>query len=434
MNNQSRKRKSPCEDSFEVSTRPDGPVKCEEMNPIQLSPEQRHVVLLAQQGVNLMILGGAGTGKSTLVSHIVDTLKTEGKEVRVSSMTGASALIIGGGTLHSTLAIGLGKLVNFEMARLRKSQAFGLFDTLIIDEISMMDEFLFQQIDLTCKVVRGKMDLPFGGAQLIVVGDFHQLRPVKSDTYMYDSKAFKEGQFHRIVLKTMQRSKTDPILMGIMERFRQQKVTRADCDMMNRKNDLISIKDRSIPHLYALGEDANAYNLKCLTRLKEKMHTFFSPDAKLTVTLCIGCRVMHLVNIPQQGLVNGSQGTVVAFSMIDNQFLPIVDFDGIGPLLVCYHAFDKNGGVKKSPKFLPLILSYGLTIHKAQGATFPKAVVFCKGIFCAGQAMTALSRTHSLDGMQVIGFELKHVKYDEKNVKFQRNQEDWLASNQDDHA
>jgi len=390
---------------------------------MKLSPEQEAVIEHVLQGRNVLLLGGAGTGKSTLIDHLADRLTEKGVKFRLSSMTGASAMIIGGMTLHSTLGIGLGEAKNFD--RVAKSTSsphpWTLFDLLIIDEVSMMTGVLLTRIDETARIVRCAPDKPFGGLQILAVGDFHQLPPTQSNMGLFfDSDSFRAAQFVQTTLKIMQRAKTDPVLMGIMERFRRAAVTEADVKLLNRNNSCIDPKDKSVPHLFARRNAADEYNIECMMALKQRIYDFNSTIPSASVRLCVGCRVMFIVNVPILGLVNGSLGTVVRFEFENEERVPVVDFDnGVGEVRVVWFSRKDENGKETTARFMPLIVAYGLTIHKAQGSTFPRAFIDATGLFSVGQAMVALSRTHTLDGMQVVNLKLSQIKYNQRCIGFQ---------------
>ena len=374
----------------------------EEETPVPLSQDdivlnddqQRVYDAVLEDRRNFVILGFAGTGKSTLLLKMVKGLEERKRRVSVSSMTGASAVVINGRTLHSTLAMGLARPVDF-LSILHtpgKQDIWRDLDVLFIDECSMMDGNLLAKIDETAKVVRKNAE-PLGGIQIILMGDLFQILPVKLQIHFFLTVAFASANFDKMTLSKFERAK-DEELQRIMQRIIHKEFDATDLAILNRPNPLISIEDTSIPHLHSTHKPADAYNDKCLRRLKEEIFVYPSEERRrngsrdFTMDLCVGARVMHTMN--NAVLVNGSMGTV---THTDKDYV-IVDFDREGELWVSLTTRDKN---EKNPKkFMPLIVAFAITIHKAQGLTFPKVVVFGHNMFEVGQGMTAISRTRYL--------------------------------------
>lgn len=145
----------------------------------------------AENGHNILIFGSAGTGKTVLVRKIYGVLKKSGRNVQLTGSTGISGSLLGGTTIHRFLGLKDGRYTDRELVtkilhdtsytavkeRIRKT------DCIIIDEISMLSWKLFLQIEYACRIVRGENDRPFGGVQMILSGDFYQLKPVSNPRY-----------------------------------------------------------------------------------------------------------------------------------------------------------------------------------------------------------------------------------------------------------
>jgi ATP-dependent DNA helicase PIF1 len=152
----------------------------------KLSDEQLLALRAAKQGKNLFISGPAGTGKSFVTERVVRELRDAGRRVVVTATTGIAAFLVGGSTLYSTFSFHP-KMV--EASSFKKNKRWAQVDTLVVDEISMCDAALFGYIDRQARMSRGSDD-PFGGVQVVLVGDFYQLPPVQG-TFVFNSQVFK---------------------------------------------------------------------------------------------------------------------------------------------------------------------------------------------------------------------------------------------------
>lgn len=152
-------------------------------NESQLSPQQAHVLELVSRGRNLFLTGGGGVGKSFVIHQIVAAQRAAGRVVAVSASTGVAADHIGGVTLHSLLGLGLAneplpRLIAAARRNPKLARVWKRMELLVVDEVSMLDPVFFETVDRVVKVLRGNTELPFGGLQVVLVGDFFQLPPV----------------------------------------------------------------------------------------------------------------------------------------------------------------------------------------------------------------------------------------------------------------
>ncbi len=409
------------------------------------TPEQQEAIEVAKVGRNLFLTGPGGTGKSYVLKGILQTLKSRFKKYALTAMTGCAALLLceRASTLHRWAGIGLGKEpVGKLLTAIRKSpktlRRWLTTDVLIVDEISMMLPDLFEKLDHIGKVLRDSQK-PFGGIQLIFVGDFFQLPPVhkeeeQSDSeephlhFVFESPLWKKAAFHTVHLTQILRQ-TDPAFHTILEEARYGVLSDESFQILkSRKTEdwkQLEIKPTLLFPLRAVVNSINAQNLR---KLKGDAYTYkaetiytdkhdplvdyavqrMDRDApyEVEVILKVGAQVMYLVNQTLEEekveLVNGSRGVVVGFTT-DPQHLPIVKFKDVAqPVTVAKHTWvaDEPLGLARSQ--IPLKLAYALTIHKAQGATLDSALIdIGERTFECGQAYVALSRVKNLESLYV---------------------------------
>ena len=424
-----------------------------------LTTQQQAVIHHLLLGKNVGLLGAAGCGKSYLLSAIYTEFpglrrrykgSSGGKlpRIQICAMTGCAALLLGhkAKTLHSWAGIGLGKGTVGELytkiRRNTKSMRHWLCtDLLVIDEVSMMTCELLDKLNELGKKIRGNRK-PFGGMQVLLVGDFYQLPPVnrgeEATMFAFESAAWKEltGEGVGVVveLTEIQRQK-DPAFQAILTEARMGSLSwesctvlkerqgldwkshkirptlifprRAEVDMINESN-LRALKGRRYQYKARL-----AYDEKMPDGFTEKDETFqqalkyYDTNAAYAVELelALNAQVMLIANaFPEQGLVNGSRGVVVDFC--PHTDLPMVEFVNGVRRLVGQHGWPIEEYEFVSRTQVPLRLAYAATCHKVQGSTIDAALIdIGSGIFEYGQAYVALSRVKSLDALYVHDFD-----------------------------
>lgn len=426
----------------------------------------RHI--LDTKGRNAFISGSAGTGKSYLLKHLIEQFRMRHgtAAVAVTAPTGIAAINVDGVTIHSFAGIGLGKgdretLVKKVMDDKKAVKRWKRCKVLIIDEVSMLDVQLFELLDVLAQRVRG-IECPFGGLQLIIVGDFLQLPPVSASTsngfenvrFCFQSSVWEaaglntEGgmvDLNTVVrqneddnfvdmLNSLRRGITTPALLQELEKCvvgrkplpndgivpTKLYCTNKDVDRENQQR-LADLKEDDIKI-----EAVNVENFKNMTqRAQKSLRELADKRVPPTITLKRGAQVMLLRNkmdfnwksrsekwasIDQmgskgeKGLVNGSRGVVVGFtgSKQDGGLIPLVRFD-CGKVIAVgrteYEIFDPEGGGCIVRSQIPLKLAWAVTVHKSQGSTLSRAELMITNAFDYGQAYVALSRVVDLDGL-----------------------------------
>lgn len=388
---------------------------------------------------SIFLTGSAGTGKSYLLGKIIQARRAHyyGNEeaVAVTAPTGIAALNISGKTIHSFAGVGLAKgnrqaLID-KAANARTSRGrWYKCKTLIIDEVSMLDSYLFLILDDIARKVKGGKDEqgnyfphpdPFGGIQVILCGDFYQLPPVKGH-FAFTAPLWDRMGLRSFVLKEMIRQKGDDTFADLLNRFRTGDVDTADLDSINEchQEKKKFAKDGIEPtKLYCRNKDVDAENSWNLNHLRGEPATFWSRDVwngknrcKLDVdfltsqiqrkiadliTLKVGAQVLCLKNFPEKGLVNGSRGVVLSFhSTSGHPHIRWTDGTKTWESTLAPATFDQSaGGLEVQRIQLPLRLAWALTIHKCQGMTLARVQMKLSDAFESGQAYVALRHVMS---------------------------------------
>jgi ATP-dependent DNA helicase PIF1 len=366
-----------------------------------LTPDQAAAFALVKGGHNMFITGEGGTGKSFLIRHIIKN--SANKMVAVTSTTGMSAVQIGGVTIHHFSGARIfNEPVPVIVGRINKNkkqlQRWRKTHVLIIDEISMFPPKSFDMLDEIARQVR-RNDKPFGGIQVILSGDMYQLPPVHKGAplgnqprYVIQADAWKHIT-HTVVLKTNMRQ-IDDVFRGMLNQVRIGNITEEVRAFFEARRGLTPPADLNFIKIYTHNVDVDAINDQMLaqvgTQIKEyKCAIVVNERGKLTdqylqnnapcplsLRLCIGCKVMHLVNTPVSdggSLVNGSLGSVESFTPAGD---PVIKFGSVKHT-IAKHTWTIEDDGKPIASYIqyPLKLSYCSTVHKIQGQTFDAAEI-----------------------------------------------------------
>lgn len=406
---------------------------------ITLDKDQLAAMARVNEGRNVFLTGAAGTGKSSVTVEMIRR-RLGDRSLKVCATTGVAALnlrdklaaLFGQDVETSTVyrwsGIGIGP---------RPDQTFGDYyewmskrgcawagtcsrirgtKVLIIDEVSMLPGRTLDFIDYACRAVRSN-PLPFGGIQVIAVGDFLQLPPV-SKTGVYDwafqSDAWRDAGFHAVSLRTVHRQ-ADEQFVGLLNMFRDGYVTKEGAALLKSRVAMFPDKDilRLLTH-NAQVDKWNGYQLGCI----DKTEGVFTAEGdgptdevtwlqKNLVTPTVlrlkeGARVMVTANLPGANgsldAANGDMGTVAGW--IDGEIA--VKLDGGKLLAVKRHKWEFDPTNENGSGWFeqyPLRLAWAATIHKSQGLTLDRALVDIRAAREPGQAYVALSRVRGLPGL-----------------------------------
>lgn len=391
---------------------------------------------------SVFLTGKAGTGKSTFLRHICKTTK---KKYVVLAPTGIAAVNVGGMTMHSFFRIPFKPVLpddpDFSISRIRQRLKYPKslvklikkLDLIIIDEISMVRADIIDFMDKVLRVYNENMREPFGGKQLLLVGDIFQLEPVVTadmrdilkkyyvNSYFFNARAFSGFSVVPIELRKVYRQ-SDSGFISMLDRIRLGKPTSDDLLRLNSRVEEYSYNDeednRMVMTIATRRDMVDSINDNCLARLKSPEITYMGrikgafPEASLPtskeLTLKEGAQVVFVKNDRDHRWVNGTLGMVC---YADNQHLEIElengDIHVIEPEIwsnVQYSFDEKSKRVieKELGSFTqyPLKLAWALTVHKSQGLTFNNVIIdIGRGAFSSGQSYVALSRCRSFEGM-----------------------------------
>jgi ATP-dependent DNA helicase PIF1 len=422
-------------------------------------------------GENIFITGPGGTGKTALIKYIQKDALRKGYNIQVCALTGCAAVLLDckAKTLHSWAGIGLGNgsLERFVTKITKNSflkSTWKNTDILVVDEVSMMSQKLFELLDSIGKIIR-KSSKPFGGIQLIFSGDFYQLPPVgdKEDPetvkFCFESPEWTRTfqPINHIQLTKIFRQ-LDPVYQKILNQIREGKLRRSSNetllhhvgrempkDVAIRPTKLFPTRNKvdhiNTTEMNKLITPEYEYKLKyhsdldmTVTELmKRKQYTKEQIQTELlylkgnlrcdeVVKIKIGCQVMCIVNIELDNggmICNGSQGIV---TRITESGLPVVKFRNSYEMTMNYHVWPSDNIPGIGVSQIPLILAWALTIHKAQGATLDIAEIDAgSGIFECGQTYVALSRVKSLEGLYLTSFDASRIKINRRVQEFYQN-------------
>lgn len=402
---------------------------------LDLNPQFLHALhIMEETDKNVFITGRAGTGKSTLLQHFRNTTK---KNIAVLAPTGVAAVNVKGQTIHSFF--GFKPDITPDIARRMRPKEKSIYkklDAIVIDEVSMVRADLMDCIAEFLHIHGKSKSQPFGGIQMIFIGDLYQLPPVVTSRdkalfkslykspYFFDSMVFgSDFDMQFIELEKVYRQRDDRFL-NILNAIRNNTATDEDLAMINARYMPEFHDDKGFYiYLTTTNDLAASINTKRLADLKGKEYTyqgmiegdFNAKDLPTGVDLTIksGAQVMLLNNDSMGRWINGSIGRVIGIEKTKGEpdAIQVELQDGetvdVGPYTWGMYEFhyDKKARTVISDVVgtftqYPLKLAWAVTIHKGQGMTFEKVIVdIGKGTFSHGQLYVALSRCTSLKGI-----------------------------------
>jgi len=444
-----------------------------------LSREQKYAYQKFVQGENLFITGPGGTGKTRLIKYLVDYSTSINKAVQVCAMTGCATVLLqcNAKTLHSWSGIKIAKgpkhkVIESVLRNRHSVKAWRSAKVLILDEISMLSKKVFEIIEELGRTIR-KSTLPFGGLQIVMVGDFFQLPPVGSEgepdteQFCFESPLWNSifKKENHIELKTMFRQK-DPHYIDILMQVRRGELTEESKSVLqlslHREYDSEKNNGCVPTKLFAIRSKVDYVNTQMFAKIKEKEyvleHEFkvdclsylesgkiIPPEAmqrcnelsagekEIELELLLnnsqcnkilrlkkGAAVMCTINLDMEnGICNGSQGVVIDINENGKTVIPVIRFSNGLVRRILPHFWQSEEYPTLAVSQYPLCLAWALTIHKIQGATLSMAEIdIGRSIFEYGQTYVALSRIQSLDGLYLSDFEPGKIKANPKVIEF----------------
>ena len=398
--------------------------------------------IIEKTSANLFLTGKAGTGKTTFLKRLKELSP---KRMIVLAPTGIAAINAGGMTIHSFFQLpfspyvpgttfGGGEQKRYQFSKLKRNIIRSI-DLLVIDEISMVRSDLLDAIDSVLRQYRKRHDLPFGGVQLLMIGDLQQLAPVVTpqeehllgqhyDTpFFFSSNALKQVGYLTVELKKIYRQQ-DEQFISLLNQIRENKASEETLQALNQRYipNFVPPKEGNYIRLTTHNAPAQYINEQQLAALPSQSFSFTadiegdfpetSYPADFKLTLKPGAQVMFIKNDPQHRFYNGMIGEVIGVKTDENDSKIIVRSKDSGEELELekmewtnakYTLNEKTKEIEETVegKFMqyPLRLAWAITIHKSQGLTFEHAIIDASHSFTHGQTYVALSRCKTLEGM-----------------------------------
>ena len=381
---------------------------------------QKQALSVMLSGQSVFLTGAPGAGKTYVLNEFVRRATRQHKIVAVTASTGIAATHIGGTTIHSWSGLGIRDSLNdWDRERLlatdRLVKRYNATDILVIDEVSMLHGARLDLVNEVCKLLR-KNDAPFGGLQVILVGDLFQLPPVSRYGELVDfahlSAAWAELSPRVCYLTEQHRQYESDGLLDLLNAMRRGEVNEFHETMLRERLTQHPDESTAVTRLFAHNIDVESINQKHLDQLtnESKLYTMQTKGvaakveqlaksvlAPAELVLKKGAEVMFVANNFQAGFVNGTRGQVVSFK----DDLPMVELTNGRIIRVEPHSWSLTEDDKKRAEIeqLPLRLAWAITIHKSQGMSLDAAEIDLGKSFAPGMGYVGLSRVRSLDGV-----------------------------------
>ncbi len=398
---------------------------------------QERALDILKTGGNVFLTGEPGSGKTYVINKYIAYLEACGLSVAVTASTGIAATHIGGMTIHSWSGIGardtLDRYSLDQIASQKKNiDRVKKAHVLIIDEISMLDGKMIDMVNIVSQTIRQSVE-PFGGLQLVFVGDFFQLPPIakmgEAMRYAFESRGWEEARPITCYLGDQFRQ-DDEMLLSLLQCVRRNEVEEEHYTLLQEQKE-IGFEHIEPTKLYTHNADVDAVNgskLRELNGMVRKFRMEGRGNKQLLVGLTKSCLSPELLELKEQamvmctknnleaGYVNGTLGRVIAFDA--DEGYPIIETSDGRKLTIkpATWTIAENGKVLAEIEQIPLRLAWAITVHKSQGMSLDAAEIDLSRAFAFGQGYVALSRVRTLTGLKMLGMSPNALSVDPKIV------------------
>lgn len=406
---------------------------------------QQEAIDKMMSGKNIFLTGEPGAGKTYTLNQFIEQAQKLNKRIAITASTGIAASHINGITVHAWSGLGIKDSIRDDELDAMSwknytAEKYNDCDILIIDEISMLHGNRLNMINRACQWIRRKK-APFGGLQVIFVGDLFQLPPVTRTgpvDYVQQSDAWKEANLEVCYLTEQHRQGADDKLLAFLHAMRNGNVSSEQLQMITDRARIKLSEEQAdtVTRLFTHNVDVDALNREMLRTLPGYASRFqmTSSGDKYKVEamkrnllvpevleLKVDAEVMFCANNFDKGFVNGTRGKIVRFGTHGQ---PVVLVPDVGEIIVTEHTwktFNSTGNhVVAEVSQYPLRLAWAVTVHKSQGLSLDSALIDLRQAFTPGMGYVALSRVRSLDGLYLHGLNEQALRMDQVIVEFDK--------------
>ncbi len=392
---------------------------------------QAEALNIMKTGANVFLTGEPGAGKTYTLNQYLSYLHDHSVKVAVTASTGIAATHINGMTIHSWSGMGIKKhLTDWDVESIASreyvNKRISKCSVLVIDEISMLESIMLDNVDKICREVK-RSEEAFGGLQVIFVGDFFQLPPISDMTenvFAYHASSWQRAQ-PIVCYITEQHRQDDDKFLEVLNAIRRNDFDTYHYGLLEKRLASAHNVPGSITKLYSHNMDVDNENHIELSRLPGDQFTFTAESSGREVLvenlkksclspekliLKVGSVVMCTKNNPSAGFVNGTLAKVIEISRTSG--MPIIKtFSGhtieLEPM---EWTVEDNNKVLARFVQIPLRLAWAMTVHKSQGMSLESALIDLRQAFEFGQGYVALSRVRRLSGLYLLGFNAQSLR------------------------
>jgi ATP-dependent DNA helicase PIF1 len=385
---------------------------------------QRQALAVMMSGAHVFLTGAPGAGKTYVLNEFVQRAQREGKVIAITASTGIAATHLGGTTIHSWSGLGIREQLSDTDIRWLASndrliKRYNATDVLVIDEVSMLHGRRLDMVNAAAKLLR-KNEAPFGGMQVVLVGDLFQLPPISRGNepvdFVHTTATWAELDPTICYITEQHRQQGSDSLLELLDAMRRGEIEEIHSNLIQERLGVQPPTSGSVTRLYSHNIDVESINQRHLKALESDSKTFYmqtkgnkagveqlikSVLAPEVLVLKIGAEVMFVANNFAEGFVNGSRGQVIDFK----GNTPVVELLSGRIIRVESHSWSlsEDGRIRAEVAQLPLRLAWAITIHKSQGMSLDAAEIDLSRAFTPGMGYVALSRVRSLDGLYLQG-------------------------------